>query len=131
LAQESRRAIGSGNICTTLQKPFIPEDHSHRFRHVKVKVYHCYDQPQRPSRAYKKQKRLDTPDKEILLQSGGEPPKGTRRVYDNRQIVGDIDSHSFLTRLSDSATFSTTKIERKIINSKLGALPRTLRRPPR
>jgi hypothetical protein len=95
------------------------------------KVYHCYDQPQRSSRADKKQKRLDTPDKEILLQPGGEPPKGTRRVYHNGQIVEDIDTLSFSTRLSDSVTLSTPKIEGKIINSKLGALHRTLRRPPR
>jgi len=94
-------------------------------------VYHCHDQPQKPSSADKKQERLDTPDKEILLQSGGEPPKGTRRVYHNGQIFKDIDTHSFSTRLSDSATFSTPKIEGKTINSKLGALHRTLRRPPR
>jgi len=112
-----------------LQKPIIPEDRSHRFRHVKV--YHCYDQPQTPSRADKKQKRLDSPDKEILLRSGGELPKGNAWSLPQRADCWRHRYTSFSTRLSDSATFSTPKIEGKIINSKLGALHRTLRRPPR
>ena len=111
-----------------LQKSIIPEDHSYRFRYVN-RVYHSTSN------------RRNHP---VLIKSRSASIRLIRRSCYSLEESRQKERVEFTTtgRLLETsthvldafigfATFSTPKIEGKIINSKLGALHRTLRRPPR